>query len=184
LSGIETLHPGGLALTKRTGEVAGIRPGLSVLDVSSGRGTQALFYARTFGVSVTGIDIAEEMVRVARTRASREGLSDRVRFELVDLAQVLESAFLRALAEPSRLEILKVLLVHGPADVGTIASYLPNERSVVSRHLKVLLDARIVNVHKESRRRVYAVDGQAILHRFEVILAQVRSVASICCPLR
>jgi DNA-binding transcriptional ArsR family regulator len=99
-----------------------------------------------------------------------------------DLAEVLESAFLRALAEPSRLEILKVLLVHGPADVGTIASHLPNERSVVSRHLKVLLGARIVNVRRESRRRVYAVDGQAILHRFEVILAQVRSVASICCP--
>jgi len=99
-----------------------------------------------------------------------------------DLAQVLESAFLRALAEPSRLEILKVLLVHGPADVGTIASHLPNERSVVSRHLKVLLEARIVNVRRESRRRVYAVDGQAILRRFEVILAQLRSVASICCP--
>jgi len=84
LSGIETLHPGGLALSKRAGEVAGLRPGLSVLDVSSGRGTQALFYARTFGVSVMGIDISEEMVRVARTRASRDGLSDRVRFEFGD----------------------------------------------------------------------------------------------------
>jgi DNA-binding transcriptional ArsR family regulator len=99
-----------------------------------------------------------------------------------DLALVLESAFLRALAEPSRLELLKVLLVHGPADVGTIASHLPNERSVVSRHLKVLLDARIVNVRRESRRRVYVVDGQAVIRRFEVILAQVRAVASICCP--
>jgi SAM-dependent methyltransferase len=84
LSGIETLHPGGLALTNRTGQVAGLRPGLAVLDVSSGRGTQALHYARTFGVSVTGIDIADEMIRVARARAARERLSSRVRFELGD----------------------------------------------------------------------------------------------------
>ncbi len=89
LSGIETLHPGGLALTRRTGEVGGLRPGLSVLDVSSGRGTQALFYARTFDVSVTGVDISEEMVRVARARAEQAGLSDRVRFELGDSQKLL-----------------------------------------------------------------------------------------------
>ena len=42
LSGIEALHPGGMSLTCRTGEVAEMRPGLQVLDVSSGRGTQTI----------------------------------------------------------------------------------------------------------------------------------------------
>ena len=82
LSGIETLHPGGFALTRRTAEVAGLKPGLSVLDVSSGRGTQALYYAKTFDVAVTGVDIAPEMVETGKQRAEVAGLSGKVRFEL------------------------------------------------------------------------------------------------------
>jgi len=62
MSGIEALHPGGLAMTRRAAEVAELGPGLEVLDVSSGRGTQAVFYALQQEVSVTGIDLAEEMV--------------------------------------------------------------------------------------------------------------------------
>jgi SAM-dependent methyltransferase len=84
LSGIETLHPGGLALSRRTAEVARFAPGMKVLDVSSGRGTQALLYAGEFGVDVTGIDLSEEMVRTASARALAAGLSDRVRFEVAD----------------------------------------------------------------------------------------------------
>lgn len=84
LSGIETLHPGGMAMTRRTGEVAGMAAGLRVLDVSSGRGTQAIYYAHQFGVDVTGLDISEEMVRTATRNAARAGVSDRVRFRQGD----------------------------------------------------------------------------------------------------
>jgi DNA-binding transcriptional ArsR family regulator len=100
------------------------------------------------------------------------------------LADVLDSAFLRALAEPSRLDVLKVMLAAGPSDVGTIAAHLPLERTVVSRHLKVLHDAGIVAVERVGRRRVYALDGQAILARFEIILDRAREVAAVCCPPR
>ncbi len=84
ISGIETLHPGGIALTRRTGEVAGLAPDMKILDVSSGRGTQAVFYARTFGVEVTGVDLSEEMLAAARGKAQAAGLSDRVRFKKGD----------------------------------------------------------------------------------------------------
>lgn len=84
ISGIETLHPGGLALTRRTAEVAGLRPGLRVLDVSTGRGTQAVFYAREFGVDVTGIDLSPDMVKAAREGADEAGLSHRAHFEIGD----------------------------------------------------------------------------------------------------
>lgn len=80
LSGIETLHPGGMAMTRRTAEVAGLVEGMRVLDVSSGRGTQAVFYAQQFGVDVTGIDLSEEMVRTASESAARAGIAARVRF--------------------------------------------------------------------------------------------------------
>ena len=51
ISGIEILHPGGYELTKRTAEMCELKKGMSVLDVSSGRGTQSVFYAKTFGVN-------------------------------------------------------------------------------------------------------------------------------------
>ena len=57
ISGIEILHPGGYELTKRTAELCELKKGMSVLDVSSGRGTQAIYYAQTFDVNVTGLDI-------------------------------------------------------------------------------------------------------------------------------
>jgi ubiquinone/menaquinone biosynthesis C-methylase UbiE len=84
ISGIETLHPGGFALTKRTAELAELKDGLTVLDVSSGRGTQSIFYAREFGVRVTGIDISGEMVRTAALNAGREGIERNVQFKMGD----------------------------------------------------------------------------------------------------
>ncbi len=84
LSGIETLHPGGMAMTRRTGEVAGLIVGMHVLDVSSGRGTQAIYYAQQYGVDVTGVDISDEMVRTASRSAARAGVADRVRFRQGD----------------------------------------------------------------------------------------------------
>ena len=81
LSGIEALHPGGFALTKRTAELAGLKPGIKVLDVSSGRGTQSIYYAQEFGVEVVGLDIAEEMVSTATEKAKNAGLDNLVSFK-------------------------------------------------------------------------------------------------------
>lgn len=84
ISGIEALHPGGMALTQRTGELAELKPGMRILDVSSGRGTQSIFYARKFGVQVTGIDISEEMVKSAMENAKNEKVQDLTKFEIGD----------------------------------------------------------------------------------------------------
>ena len=80
IGGIEILHPGGYNLTKRTAELCELREGLKVLDVSSGRGTQSIFYAETFGVNVTGLDISQEMVDTATRHAEDRGMSGQVRF--------------------------------------------------------------------------------------------------------
>ncbi|HMK66847.1 MAG TPA: methyltransferase domain-containing protein [Thermodesulfobacteriota bacterium] len=84
ISGIETLHPGGFALTKRTAELAELREGLTVLDVSSGRGTQSIFYAKEFGARVTGIDISGEMVRTAALNARQAEMDGKVQFRIGD----------------------------------------------------------------------------------------------------
>lgn len=84
ISGIETLHPGGLVLTRRTGELAELKPGMKILDVSSGRGTQSIFYAKEFKVDVTGVDISDEMVKSARENVKNENVEARTKFEIGD----------------------------------------------------------------------------------------------------
>ncbi len=84
LSGIETLHPGGFTLTRRTAEIAGFREGMKVLDVSSGRGTQSIFYAKEYGVHVTGVDLSREMVSAAKSNAEKAGISHMTEFKKGD----------------------------------------------------------------------------------------------------
>lgn len=84
IAGIEILHPGGFELTKRTAELCKLKNGMKVLDVSSGRGTQSVYYAKTFGAQVTGLDISQEMIDTATKHAKEEGLSHQVKFVLGD----------------------------------------------------------------------------------------------------
>jgi DNA-binding transcriptional ArsR family regulator len=98
------------------------------------------------------------------------------------MMEVLNSEFLRALSEPARLELLRVLLLHGPADVATIASHLPQDRSVISRHLKVLEQAGIVESQQDGRHRIYGINGASFIETLEAILGKTKSLASACCP--
>ena len=84
LSGIEALHPGGMDLTRRTADLAGLKPGLKILDVSCGRGTQSIFYAKEYGVEVTGLDISEEMVQSAMKNAKDKNIGNLTSFKLGD----------------------------------------------------------------------------------------------------
>ncbi|MFV8751465.1 ArsR/SmtB family transcription factor [Nannocystaceae bacterium ST9] len=99
-----------------------------------------------------------------------------------EVAALLDTPFLRALAEPARLEVLKVLLLHGAGDVASLAAHLPQDRSVVSRHLQTLEDAGIVRSTWEGRHRRYALDGNALIARFELLSTKLRSLAPLCCP--
>jgi cyclopropane-fatty-acyl-phospholipid synthase len=60
------------------------RPDLEVLDIGCGWGGMALTLARDYGARVTGITLSEEQLAEARARAAAAGLSDRVKFELID----------------------------------------------------------------------------------------------------
>lgn len=63
-------------------------------------------------------------------------------------------AILRALADDSRLTLVEAL-ASGPATAGELAALLPIARPGVSRHLRVLREAGLVQVRKEAQRRVY-----------------------------
>lgn len=59
-----------------------------------------------------------------------------------------------ALADPTRRSIF-ARVVSGPCSVTEIASALPVSRPAVSQHLRVLLEARLVDVHRQGRQHLY-----------------------------
>jgi DNA-binding transcriptional ArsR family regulator len=65
-------------------------------------------------------------------------------------------AALRALADGSR-RIMLDTLSRGPVTAGELAALLPIARPGVSRHLRVLLEAGLVDVRREAQRRVYSL---------------------------
>ena len=65
-------------------------------------------------------------------------------------------AALRALADDGRRRMLEAL-ADGPATAGELAALLPIARPGVSRHLRVLREAGLVEVRQEAQRRVYSL---------------------------
>ena len=65
-------------------------------------------------------------------------------------------AVLHAVADPSRRTVLEILRQH-PATAGELAAALPIARPGVSRHLRVLREAGLVDVRQESQRRIYTL---------------------------
>ena len=61
-----------------------LKPKQKVLDIGCGWGGMALYLNRVADVDVLGITLSEEQLRVARRRAEEAGVSDRVKFELID----------------------------------------------------------------------------------------------------
>ncbi|WP_106344167.1 ArsR/SmtB family transcription factor [Planifilum fimeticola] len=70
-------------------------------------------------------------------------------------------AILSALAESNRLKIIE-LLRDGPRSVGEIATELGLRQPQVSKHLRVLSDAGLVEVHPIANRRIYKLRPQPL----------------------
>lgn len=67
-----------------------LEPGMRVLDIGCGWGGLALTLAKEHSVEVLGVTLSEEQLAVANRRAKEAGLSDRVRFRLMDYRAVEE----------------------------------------------------------------------------------------------
>jgi len=83
-------------------------------------------------------------------------------------------ATLRALAEPNRFHIVE-LLRGGPRPVGDMVRRLRLRQPQVSKHLRVLSDAGLVDVRVDAQRRIYAL-RPAPLQELEVWLERYRSL--------
>lgn len=81
---------------------------------------------------------------------------------------------LSALAEPNRFRIIE-LLREGPRPVGEIAERLQLRQPQVSKHLRVLSEAGLVEVHPSAQQRIYQL-RPASFQAFEVWLESYRKL--------
>jgi DNA-binding transcriptional ArsR family regulator len=70
-------------------------------------------------------------------------------------------AALAALADPTRRAIFE-RLADRPSAVGELARELPVSRPAVSQHLRVLLEAGLVQARSDGTRRIYAIDPEGV----------------------
>lgn len=75
----------------------------------------------------------------------------------VDLA-----AFADALAHPARVQLLRRILRRGPTTVGDLVAELPLGQPSVSRHLKVLRDAGLLDAVRRGRHVRYEAAPRAV----------------------
>ncbi len=100
--------------TEHALRLAGLRPGMRVLDVGCGPGDVSFIAARLVGSSgtVLGVDAAPEMIELARTRASQQGLSA-VHFTRFPIDAI-------ALDEPFDAVVGRLILMHLPDPAATL----------------------------------------------------------------
>jgi len=95
---------------------------------------------------------------------------------------VLDTRFLKALCDPTRIQIIKKMILLGACDVSTIARGLAQDRSVISRHLATLERAGIGASRKIGRRVFYDLDGPYNVSKVSSILEAIKPMAELCRP--
>lgn len=81
---------------------------------------------------------------------------------------------LQALAEPNRFQIVE-LLRRGPRPVGEMVERLGLRQPQVSKHLRVLSEAGLVDVRVDAQRRIYALRA-APLRELEQWIGRYRRI--------
>ena len=68
-----------------------------------------------------------------------------------------------ALAQSNRRQIIEILASQGQLSSSELADKFIISPPAVSQHLKVLLQANLVNVEKKEQKRLYSINPQKIL---------------------
>ena len=79
LAPFDHFHGRGVVATQEIAAQLALNPGERVLDIGSGIGGPARWFAATYGVHVTGVDLTPEFCAAAEALNAATGLSDRVR---------------------------------------------------------------------------------------------------------
>lgn len=155
----DSLHPGGLDLTRRLGGLLELEPGMRVLDVASGNGESAIFLAKEFGCEVVGLDFSETNVEQAALRADAAGVSGLVAFHSGDAESMRfpDGVFDRVICEcafcafpdkaAAAAEFFRVLVDDGRVGISDLTRHggLPLDLLGLLSWIACIADARPVN---------------------------------------
>ena len=83
-------------------------------------------------------------------------------------------ALLIAIGDPHRRTFLDAL-TRGPATVTELAELVPIARPGVSRHLRILREAGLVDVRADAQRRIYQLRSEPLIE-LDDWLAQYRAI--------
>jgi arsenite methyltransferase len=158
----DQLHPGGEPLTRRLAELAGVAPGVRVLDVACGHGTTALLLARELDCVVVGVDLGARAIEQAAVAARADGLAHRASFVVGDAEAlpVADAGFDVVLSECSlctfpdkRRAVAEMARAVRPggtiaiADVTADLDALPPPLHIAAARAACVADARSVHVY-------------------------------------
>ena len=84
---------------------------------------------------------------------------------------------IKALAHPLRLSIIAFIDKNGEINVNKIYRSLRLEQSITSQHLKILREARLVDMEKSAQQRIYTINT-ASLHEIEEWIGKINKMWS------
>jgi cyclopropane-fatty-acyl-phospholipid synthase len=87
----ETLEQAQLDKKAHIAAKLALEPGQRVLDIGCGWGGMALFLHKVAKVDVLGVTLSDHQLKIARERAAAAGVSDHVKFELIDYRNLAET---------------------------------------------------------------------------------------------
>lgn len=67
----------------------------------------------------------------------------------------------QAIADPTRREIIS-LLAQAPLNINTVAERFPKSRVAISKHLKILTECGLVDIHQQGRERICAAKPEKL----------------------
>lgn len=95
---------------------------------------------------------------------------------LKEVDEAVDFDFYKTLFDPARIEIIKYLAVHEKSNVTEIAAELPQDRSVISRHLDLMYRYHLVKKEKIGRNVFYEVNEAVILNQFKETTSQLENL--------
>ena len=88
LAPVDEFHIGSRAATVEFAQELGVAPGMRLLDIGSGIGGPARYFAAHRGCFVAGVDLSAEYCETARELSLRTGLADRTEFRHASAASL------------------------------------------------------------------------------------------------
>ncbi len=67
-----------------------------------------------------------------------------------------------ALADPTRRQIVEMLAINGKLSASDISTQFTVSAPAISQHLKVLREAKVLDMEKRAQQRIYTINTQSI----------------------